>query len=435
MPTPHIAWRSRYEPGVPQGLPPADRSFPQLLVEAAAAAPGQTALVYYRRRTSYAQLEARVALAAQAFLRLGLRPGERVAVALPNGPLACELLLGAMRAGGVVLAIAPDQPAPTVAALLAAEPPRVAVTWAGAPPELQAALAAASAVSVLADPCQDLPLLLHWLARLSGRAAPPAFQGGRGQRWDRLLRGLKTGDEPPLSPADPALDVVLAGGGSLRFSHAQLVGGAMMLRSWLADSVPGEDSWLPLLPLSSAFGLVTVLGAAPLARARVLLLPRWDGAVITDLSRWLPIAYAFADGDAMRALGADPQLPEADLGSVRGWIVGDPLTAEERWAFEAATGLELCQGLAPERAAGLVICNPVNGHRQPEALGLLLPGVSARTRSGPAGAGGLELSGPNLAASGWQSLGPGFSADGDGYVHLAPRGAAAGSGPAEPGAS
>lgn len=436
MPTPHIAWRGRYEPGVPQGLPPADRSFPQLLVEAAGAAPGQTALVYYRRRTSYAQLEARVAVAAQAFLRLGLGPSERVAVALPNGPLACELLLGAMRAGGTVLAIAPELPAPRVAALLAASPPRLAVTWPGARPELQAALAASAAL-VLADPALDLPPLLNWLARLSGRsrrAAPgggPA--GGRAQRWERLLRGIKAGDEPSPSPADPALEVALAEGGSVRFSHGQLVGGAMMLRAWLADSVPGEDSWLPLLPLSSAFGLVTVLGAAPLARARVVLLPRWDGAVITDLSRWLPIAYAFADGDAMRALGADPQLPEADLGSVRGWIVGDPLTAEERWAFEAATGLDVCQGLAPEQAAGLVVCNPVNGHRQPDALGLLLPGVSARIR--PGGSGGLELSGPNLAAGGWQSLGPGLFADRDGYVHQAPSEARGEPSPAEPGAA
>lgn len=425
MATPHIPWRGRYEPGVPHGIPPVDRSFPQLLAEAAGAAPGQTALVYYRRRTSYAQLEARVGIAAQVFARLGLRRGDRVAVVLPNGPAACELLLGAMRAGGVVLALPPDAGAAALTEALAGGGLRLAVTWTGARPDLQAALAAAAPL-VMVDPRHDLPLLLRVMARLGGRgdrgAARQTALSTRSRRWERLLRGARAGDEVAVGPEDPALELPLPEGGTVCFNHAQLVAGALMLRAWLADTVPGEDSWLPLLPLGSAFGLVAVLGAAPLARARVVLLPEWDGAVISDLSRWMPIAYAFADGAAMRALGDDPHLPEADLGSVRGWIVGDPLPPQDRLAFETATGLDVCQGLAPAQAAGLVLCSPVNGRRERDSLGLLLPGVSARTLPGTDGRDCLELRGPNLAGSGWRRLSPPLVPDEDGYIHLGPRG-------------
>ena len=421
MATPPIPWRGRYEPGVPQGLSPADRSFPQLLVEAAGAAPGQTALVYYRRRSSYAQLNARVSTAAQAFRRFGLQRGDRVAVALPNAPGTCDVLLGIMRAGGVVLALPDAAPTAGLLATLADQPLRLAITWSGARTDLRTALAA-TAPLVMVDPVHDLPLLPRIMARMGGLLGRGALgretQGARLQRWERFIRGAKGGDDPAVGPEDPALELPLAGGGTVAFNHAQLVSGALMLRAWLADTVPGEDSWLPLLPLASPFGLVTVLGAAPLARARVVLLPHWDGAVITDLSRWMPIAYAFADGAAMHALVQDPHLPEADLGSVRGWIVGDPLAAPDRLAFEAATGLDVCQGLAPAHAAGLVLCNPVNGHREPDSLGLLLPGVAARTHPGAGGRGHLELRGPNMAGSGWQQLSPPLVANSDGYIQV-----------------
>ena len=251
MATPPIPWRGRYEPGVPQGLSPADRSFPQLLVEAAGAAPGQTALVYYRRRSSYAQLNARVSTAAQAFRRFGLQRGDRVAVALPNAPGTCDVLLGIMRAGGVVLALPDAAPTAGLLATLADQPLRLAITWSGARTDLRTALAA-TAPLVMVDPVHDLPLLPRIMARIGGLLGRGALgretQGARLQRWERFIRGAKGGDDPAVGPEDPALELPLAGGGTVAFNHAQLVSGALMLRAWLADTVPGEDSWLPLLP-------------------------------------------------------------------------------------------------------------------------------------------------------------------------------------------
>ena len=225
MATPPIPWRGRYEPGVPQGLSPADRSFPQLLVEAAGAAPGQTALVYYRRRSSYAQLNARVSTAAQAFRRFGLQRGDRVAVALPNAPGTCDVLLGIMRAGGVVLALPDAAPTAGLLATLADQPLRLAITWSGARTDLRTALAA-TAPLVMVDPVHDLPLLPRIMARMGGLLGRGALgretQGARLQRWERFIRGAKGGDDPAVGPEDPALELPLAGGGTVAFNHAQL---------------------------------------------------------------------------------------------------------------------------------------------------------------------------------------------------------------------
>lgn len=421
MATPPIAWRGRYEPGVPHGFSPLSGSFPRLLTDAGAAAPGQTALVCYRRRWTYAQVEARAALAAGAFLRLGLQPGDRVAVALPNLPASCELMLGILRAGGIIVSLPWGADAVQVAASMAACPPRFVVTAEG--PGGQALVAAAPAGGlILVDLLADLPLLLRILGRLGGgRRAGPGRDGlrpraPRYRRWDRLLAQARPGGEPLLSAESPAMELPLASG-VVRFTHGQLLSGAQMLRLWLSDAVPGEDSWLPLLPLGSPLGLVLILGAAPLARARVLLLPRPDAESLAQLCRWLPPAYAFSDAATLRSLAEDPQLPEADLGTLRAWIVSEGLGADEREAFETATGLDLCQGLAPAEAAGLLLCNPINGQRRAHAYGLLLPGVSACTVHGPDGSDSLAFHAPNLADSGWRQLELALTADADGYLY------------------
>lgn len=419
METSPITWRSRYEPGVPHGLSPLPGGFPRLVAEAGAAAPGQTALVCYRRRWTYAQVEARAMRAAQALIRLGLRPGERVAVALPNLPVACEVMLGVLRAGGVVLSLPWGADRAVVEGALEACPPRFVVTADGRGGRCVADAAPPGAL-IFIDLRADLPPLLRWIGRLTrGPVADreaPTRRTPRHRRWERLLAQARSGAEPVLEADAPALEVPRSGGsGCLTFQHGHLTSGAQMLRLWLSDAVPGEDSWLPLLPLGTALGLVLILGAAPLARARVLLLPRWDGDALLHLCRWLPPAYAFSDAATIRRLNDDPHLPELDLDTLRAWVVSEDLAREEAQAFASATGLELCRGLAPEPAAGLLLCNPINGQRAEGSHGLLLPGASARLRPRPGGSAALEFQAPNLAGEGWQALGAALRVDAEGY--------------------
>lgn len=61
------------------------------------------AIVFGERRIGYPEYRDQVERAARAFLRLGLRPGERVALLLPNWPEFCFAALGAISAGGVAV--------------------------------------------------------------------------------------------------------------------------------------------------------------------------------------------------------------------------------------------------------------------------------------------------------------------------------------------
>ena len=79
-------WIQHYEPGVPAHLEIPDQPLTWLLDRTANRYPGRTALIYYGRRLSYAQLAHHVHRFATALRSLGVSKGDRVAIALPNIP-------------------------------------------------------------------------------------------------------------------------------------------------------------------------------------------------------------------------------------------------------------------------------------------------------------------------------------------------------------
>lgn len=72
----------------------------QFLVETAQRQPGRPALRLGEQVTSYAELDERSARAAALLRAEGVRPGDRVALMLPNVPEFVVLYYGVLRAGG-----------------------------------------------------------------------------------------------------------------------------------------------------------------------------------------------------------------------------------------------------------------------------------------------------------------------------------------------
>lgn len=130
-----------------------------LVRTAARSHPDKAALVAGEATTTWAELDALVDAAASGFRRLGLQPGDRLALHLGNSVEFVTCWFGALRAGLVAVPVNPGSTAPELEHLLGDSGARGVVTSApailqgltGRPEYLVVAGAAAPGATALAD--------------------------------------------------------------------------------------------------------------------------------------------------------------------------------------------------------------------------------------------------------------------------------------------
>jgi long-chain acyl-CoA synthetase len=426
-------WVQRYEPGVGPEVQPPDGAFHELWDAAAAASPGRPALWASNRTLQYSELEALVARATAAMARDGVGPGRSVLVAVPPGVHYVVTVLALLRAGGVALPLDPALDPEDVVAAASDVAPAVSVASTEHVRALAAAGLAAKGKVVEARELDAAPRLLRLLARAAHPRGALAGPPSGSVRWSQWMAPRVGEGRPVVGPADEALLVPGADGGrDLVFRHGELAAGALQIAGWLTDAQPDGETWLHLLGAGSPALVVALLGAAFLHRARTALVASADGEDVVEAVRYLRPAYVFSSASQATSLLGVRHLLSSDLGSVRAWIVSDPMPSGLARQFEESSGLEPCQGLALPCAAGLVACNPINGHRARGSVGLPMPSVDVRIdgeaggRAAPGQLGNLVLRGPNCAPAGrWRPTGVRAKWDQSGWLHVRADGRAA----------
>jgi Acyl-CoA synthetases (AMP-forming)/AMP-acid ligases II len=100
-------WLNHYDPGVPHEIEIPDVPFTVILDQTVARYPQQTAVYFYGHRWTYRQLDRITNRFANALIGLRARPGDRVALLLPNCPQFVAAYFGAWKAGAVVTPVNP----------------------------------------------------------------------------------------------------------------------------------------------------------------------------------------------------------------------------------------------------------------------------------------------------------------------------------------
>jgi long-chain acyl-CoA synthetase len=95
-------WLDHYDPGIPVSLEPyPDRTLLEYLSDTARQWPDRPALLFKGAKVTYGQLERLSDRFAAALAELGVRPGDRVALCLPNCPQFLIAEIGAWKAGAI----------------------------------------------------------------------------------------------------------------------------------------------------------------------------------------------------------------------------------------------------------------------------------------------------------------------------------------------
>lgn len=357
-------------------------SLPDMLDRAAERSPDAPLIDFFGRVFSYGEVADLARRVATGLAQLGIRPGDRVGLHLPNVPYYVAAYYGALRLGAVVVNLPPCSPVEVLRRQIDESGTRLIFTLAATDylPRARDLLIGSSlemlVVGSLAGCLSGSRAFFH---RLFGRGAlpmPPA--DGRITPFDDLVGN--DGSVPRIG-VDPERDIALiqypcdgddSGSGAAAFTHQALTANARQMR-FLGWRRGEAERALCVLPLSEMAGQACVLNRIVAGGGEMVMLAVFQPSELAAAIRRcransLPLTPAM-----LRALLGCPGLNRADLASLDVCIaVGAPVPqalCEQLWEWSDAGLVEAYA--RPE--AGIVSWRPADGRGSATAIGRLLP--------------------------------------------------------------
>jgi long-chain acyl-CoA synthetase len=450
-------WLAQYAPGVPSLIDVMDESLCDLLDSAVAKFGSRIALDFYGRTTLYGELADQVSRAAEALRQLGVGPGDRVALVLPNCPQHVVAFYATLRLGAVVVEHNPLYTSDELTTQFADHGATIAIAWDKVVPTLQGLRASTPLRTIIAvDLTRALPLSKRFALRLpvakarTTRAAMTARSAGA-PSWDRLVaHSTPLDDDHPRPSADDLAALQYTGGTTgipkgAMLTHRNLRANTAQGRAWVPGLIDGEEVIYALLPIFHAYGLTLCLTFAISIGATLVLFPRFDAEQTLDAFARRPATFLPGVPPMYTALANAADARGVDLRSVRYAISGAmalPTPTVDHW--EAVTGGLLVEGYGMTETSPITVGNPLAPTRRPGTIGVPFPSTEVRivdpydprTECEPGDPGELLVRGPQvfagywnrpdetaetLSADGWVRTGDIVTMDDDGFITVIDR--------------
>ncbi len=457
-------WLRFYEEGVPAELTIPDRPLTWLLDQTVNHYPGQTAIIYYGTRLSYAQVSSLANRFAIALQKLGIHKGDRVAIALPNIPQYLIAFYGALRAGAVVVPTNPLYTERELQHQMADSGARVLAMIDDFYPTARNIRAKTELEHVIiTSPADYLPPLLHTLYPLSQRGVkhPQPRLTAKELHSDSTLHLMsemlqshtsRKGIELfnlPVQASGSDLAVLQYTGGTTglakgaMLSHRNLLANALQSRHWTPKARDAQEVTLCVAPFFHSYGLTVGMNLSICAAATMVLLPRFKADdVVKAIRRYRPTLMPGIPTMYLAIMRSAAKHPEY-LQSIKYCISGaSALPAKIQTDFEAITHGKLVEGYGLSEASPVTHCNPLTDNCRNGSIGIPFPNVDAAILDQKTSAplpigeeGEIVVKGPNIMqgywnrkeeteaifVNGWMRTGDIGKMDKDGYFYVIDR--------------
>ncbi len=393
-------WLKHYPPGVPATLEYREIPVYQALDEVVERHPDLPALRFLGARLTFAHLADQVLRCARALADQGVRPGDRVALMLPNCPQYVVGYYGALRAGAIVVQVNPlSTPRELTYLLNNADAATIVVADTLAP--------------VVAAARSQTPLRRVLVARLKG----DADLGADVVPFEPLVAG---------SPASPPSVTVRAGdvavlqytGGTTgvvkgaMLTHFNLVANVAQCRAFNPEAPPaGEGRVLTVIPLFHVYGMTVCMNLGLWSGYELILLPRFEIQEVLETIRATRPTHFPGVPTMYVAINNVPNAESYGVDSIRYYNSGAaPMPAEVMALFEERFGGKILEGYGLSEASPFTHGHPPRGRRTPGTVGMPAPDtdceivdVETGTRVLPVGAAGeIRIRGPQIMAGYWR---------------------------------
>ena len=355
----------------------------KLFAQTAQATPDKPALIAGSRKVSYREFDARTQALACGLLREGLRPGDRVAIHLPNSIETAMIYIACFKAGLI--------PVPCKTGLK--------------PDELEFVLEhsqarAYVAHSTLYDRFSAVRSKLPAIERivLVDQESPQ----NEAVNFDALLAHDSKTQLPPAAP-DAGAVILYTSGTTARpkgilHTHQSLWHCARLHAE--AFELRSDERQLLMCPMMHMSGLLQLLTTVFIGDTAIIVPPLDPAAALDAIEQercthmlGLPVAYHFMVREQERS----PRRVDSIRSALGG---GDSVPVALIQAFQSAFGVPIREGHGMSECVPNIV-NPLVGLR-PGSLGRPLPGVEARVDAAPGEAGELLLRTPAMFACYWR---------------------------------
>lgn len=449
----HRPWHQFYDPGVPSDLEIEPATVVDYLGRAAAEYPDRPAIVFLNARLTYRDLQDQVDRLATALHRLGVTPGARVAIQLPNLPQIVIAYYATLKLGAVA---APTNPLYTA--------PEIEYQWndAGATfaivsdfiydqrvRDIRGRLAVKHYIVASVPEYLRFPLTLLAPLKLKRQSPPHIAKVAETNDVHHFRRLI---DHTPPEP--PAVDLgmedvatLLYTGGTTGVSkgatltHANVSANVQQLYAWFPTAEDGKEVLLGALPFFHSYGMTVVMNLAVRMAAVDVLMPnpRDIPQLIKNIEKHR-ITLAPMVPAQFQALVQFPRIAQRDLSSIKFCNSGSaPIAVEVLQRFEQLTGAKISEGFGLTESSPVTHSNPLN-RRKAGSIGVPVSSSDSRivdietgTRELAIGeVGELVVSGPqimrgywhkpdetdNVLHDGWLFTGDLARMDEDGYYYI-----------------
>ena len=415
-------WFASYPAGVPTSIDPdAYPSLSAMLIAACRQHAERPAFECLSARMSYAEWE-RNSRDFAAFLveEANCRPGDRVAIMLPNMLAYPVTFLGTLRAGLIVVNVNPLYTPRELQQQLADSGAEIIVIMENFARKLQDVIAATKIRHVVVARLGDfVPMLKRWAFNFANSYLGRGVPAWQFEKFTMLQDACNRPpseryQDAPLKGSDVALLQYTGGTTGVAkgamLTHRNLIANTLQCLAWTGPDVDVENERvLTPLPLYHIFSLTAnLLGFAVLGGLNFLITDPRDLHRLIRTMRAAKITWMSGVNTLFNALINTPEFAELDFSALRVAVGGGAAVQTEvasRW--REITGSPLVEGYGLTEASPVVCINPFHDPKI-GTVGLPLPSteVTVRDDAGKVLAVGEEgevwVRGPQVMKGYWQ---------------------------------
>jgi long-chain acyl-CoA synthetase len=328
-------WLKYYDPSVPEQIHYPELPIQQLVHVCAATLPDKASTSFYGTELTFRQIRAQMLRMANALIKLGVKKGDRVALALPNCPQYVIAYYGVLSAGAIVVNINPMYTFDELKFMLENAGVETLITFDGALGVMRPLSTAVKLKNVIVTAVTD------YINGMPVSTAQSLKLESGWHHYTELLEGSLDESVPNIEFKSSDIALIQFTGGTTglpkgaMLSHGNLIAATFQGSVWgtfITGYVPiAERNVVSVIPYFHSFGNTCCLNWSMYNAATQILFPRFElNEFIDTIAKVKRIAYFPTVPTMITAIISHPKAAELDLGAKIGLLSsgGAPMPVE-----------------------------------------------------------------------------------------------------------